>query len=307
MKLLLTISANVLLCATVIAQPFKSYQKIKEGVAIQLKDGLLQLKPLASNAIRVQFVKDSVQGLPELIYVPESIHIPAFTVLPNEKQIELKTAQMKVVFDKQNGSLTFFDKNGGLLLKEIPYSRFLKPSVTMGEPSYDAKISFESPTDEALFGLGQFQDGQFNIRNIPRDLLQLNTQISIPFYYSTKGYGLLWHQYGETRFNLPHDTIGMKEVIKNDSSSKTMDVTTDGGVKKIKVTSKTLIGSFSISQGGKYVFFLNYSNDERMHSLIIDGKQIIDHSNHMMPYASSAIIGLEAGNHTVEVVANKKG
>jgi len=98
-------------------QQVKSYQKTKEGITIQLKDGLLQLKPLANNAIRVQFIKDSVQGLPELIYLPALIHTPAFTVLPNKKQLELKTTQMKVVVDKQNGSLTFFDKKGGLLLK----------------------------------------------------------------------------------------------------------------------------------------------------------------------------------------------
>ena len=60
-KLLLAISATALLGTTVIAQPFKSYQKTKEGIAIQLKDGLLQLKPLANNAIRVQYIKDSVQ------------------------------------------------------------------------------------------------------------------------------------------------------------------------------------------------------------------------------------------------------
>ena len=103
MKLLLTIIATALFCATVIAQPFKSYQKTKEGITIQLKDGLLQLKPLATNAIRVQFIKDSVINLPELIYLPTLFHTPAFTILPNEKQIELKTAGMKVVVDKQNG------------------------------------------------------------------------------------------------------------------------------------------------------------------------------------------------------------
>ena len=61
---------------------------------------------------------------------------------------------MKVVVDNQSGNLTFLDKNGGLLLKEPPYSRFLKASTTRGEPSFDAKISFESPADEALSGLG---------------------------------------------------------------------------------------------------------------------------------------------------------
>ncbi len=303
MKLLFAIGATTFLCATVNAQPFKSYEKTKEGINIQLKDGLLQLKPLASNAVRVQFTKETVKDFPELIFLPETLHTPTFTVLPNEKQIELKTAQMKVVVDKQNGSLTFFDKNGGLLLKEIPYSRFLKPSVTMGEPSYNAQISFESPKDEALFGMGQFQDGQFNLRNVPRDLVQLNTQISIPFYYSTKGYGLLWHQYGETRFNLPHDTITLYKVINKDTTSRMVDATTDAGTKKIKLTSQNFNGYFNTDKAGRYVFFLNYNNMENKHWLVIDGKVIIEQTNTWLPYAASAFADLEKGIHSVEVIA----
>ena len=61
---------------------------------------------------------------------------------------------MKVVVDNQSGKLTFLDKNGGLLLKETPYSRYLKATTTQGKTSFDAKISFESPADEALSGLG---------------------------------------------------------------------------------------------------------------------------------------------------------
>ena len=306
MKLLLTIIATALFCATVTAQPFKSYQKTKEGITIQLKDGLLQLKPLATNAIRVQFIKDSVINLPELIYLPKLFHTPAFTILPNEKQIELKTAGMKVLVDKQNGNLSFYDKKGGLLLKETPYSRFLKPSVKMGEPSYNAQVSFDSPTDEALFGMGQFQDGQFNLRNVPRDLVQLNTQVSLPFYYSSKGYGLLWHQYGETRFNLPHDTIALNKVIKTDTTTKMVDATTDAGTKKIKLTSQTYNGNFNIDKKGRYVFFLNYGNMENKHWLVIDGNKLIEQSNTWLPYAASAIAELEMGSHTVEVISKDK-
>jgi alpha-glucosidase (family GH31 glycosyl hydrolase) len=58
--------------------------------------------------------------------------------------------------------------------------------------------SFESSADEYIFGLGQFQDGQYNLKNVARRLTQVNTQIAIPFIFSSKGYGLLWHQYGLT-------------------------------------------------------------------------------------------------------------
>ena len=43
-----------------------------------------------------------------------------------------------------------------------------------------ATLTFASPKDECLFGLGQFQDGYSNVRGLTRRLTQLNTQISLP-------------------------------------------------------------------------------------------------------------------------------
>jgi alpha-D-xyloside xylohydrolase len=51
-----------------------------------------------------------------------------------------------------------------------------------------------------FLALGQFQDGHYNLKGITRRLTQVNSQIAIPFIYSSKGYGLLWHQYGLNRF-----------------------------------------------------------------------------------------------------------
>ena len=53
----------------------------------------------------------------------------------------------------------------------------------------EATLSFDSPDDEFLYGLGQFQDGYSNVRGLSRRLTQVNTQISIPMLISSKGYG----------------------------------------------------------------------------------------------------------------------
>jgi alpha-D-xyloside xylohydrolase len=290
----------------VFGQSFQSYKKMNDGIVVQLSEGQLILKPLANNAVRVQFVKETPINLPELIYLPNSIKMPSFTVQSREKQLELSVDKIKVVLNKQDGSLTFYNNQGMKLLKESPNSRFLNRTFTMGEPSYNACVTFDSPVDEALYGLGAFQDGHFNLRNVPRDLLQLNTQISIPFYYSTKGYGLLWHQYGETRFNVPKDTIDLSIAKSKDTASKFVEATTDAGTKKLKTSSTAYTGNVNINKAGKYAFFLNYGNMEHIHSLAIDGKKIIDQTNTWLPYSASAIVYLEKGNHAVEVIAKEK-
>ena len=46
---------------------------------------------------------------------------------------------------------------------------------------------FQLSPGEALYGLGQHQEGFFNLRDIPVRLLQANTNIAIPFLAINKG------------------------------------------------------------------------------------------------------------------------
>ena len=81
--------------------------------------------------------------------------------------------------DKQTGNLSFADDAGKIFLSEKAKTRKLISDSVMGEPCFVAEQSFNSPRDEYIFGLGQFQDGHFNLKNITRKLTQVNSQISI--------------------------------------------------------------------------------------------------------------------------------
>ncbi len=52
---------------------------------------------------------------------------------------------------------------------------------------------FRSYAGERLYGLGQHQHGRLNQKGCVIDLMQRNTEVSIPFLLSSRGYGLLWH------------------------------------------------------------------------------------------------------------------
>lgn len=71
---------------------------------------------------------------------------------------------MVVEVNRTTGHLTFIDRTGKVLLREKPGSRLLRPDSVMGERCYFVEQAFDSPGDESIFGLGQFQDGYFNIR-----------------------------------------------------------------------------------------------------------------------------------------------
>ena len=75
--------------------------------------------------------------------------------------------------------------------------------------TWQVQQSFLSPSDEAQYGLGQHQEGIFNVRGVPIRLHQANTNISIPFLLSSKGYGILWNNPSLTDFNPADQTVAI--------------------------------------------------------------------------------------------------
>ena len=65
----------------------------------------------------------------------------------------------------------------------------LKPSE--GKTAYEAKLSFEWQDDEAIYGLGQGEDGVYDHRGRTEYLYQHNMRIPMPWILSNKGYAIL--------------------------------------------------------------------------------------------------------------------
>jgi alpha-D-xyloside xylohydrolase len=70
------------------------------------------------------------------------------------------------------------------------YPREFKP-ILGGD--YSITVRFESTPDEQIFGMGQYQHGLLNQKNCVLELAQRNSQASVPFAFSSLGYGFLWN------------------------------------------------------------------------------------------------------------------
>lgn len=283
-------------------QLFKSYNQLADRVNISLTTGILSIRPLAENAIRVQFTKAIFPAMPELIFNMKTAALE-FKVKESATGIEISTKQIKVVVDKTTGALSYLDNAGKVFLSEKPNTRLLVSDSIMGEPCVVAGQSFESYPDEFILGLGQFQDGHFNLKDITRKLTQVNTQISIPFIYSNKGYGILWHQYGLTDFNPADSLIHIeKQNIVAENSGTSVDATTSTGTQKVNQKQDTYIGKFNVSADGMYSIMLDLGDMGNRHYVSIDGKACIDYSNFWLPPTASAKVSLTAGEHSIQVV-----
>jgi len=298
-KYLLLVFLFPLICK---GQDVKSYKQLGNGVIINLTEGILNISPMSENAVRIKFYKKVEAKVPELIFTSiEKTPKLRITNLPSK--LELKAGKIIVVVDKQTGKLSFENNSGKIFLSEKAGTRKLVNNSDMGEPCYIAEQSFESPKDEYLYGLGQFQDGHYNIRNVTRRLTQVNSQISLPFIYSSEGYGLLWHQYGLTDFNPADNFISlMKQEQSPGGNNKPAEVTTTSGMQTVSQNQSLYTGHFKVPANGVYSIFLNLGGMGNRQYVSIDGKPYIDITNFWLPPTADALVHLQAGEHKVQVV-----
>ena len=298
LQFLLFISFFSLLCQ---GQVVKGFQQLSDKVNVTLADGILSISPLSDNAVRIKFFKLSEGDLPEFVFASETA-TPDFRVVDFSSRLEIKTSKITVLIDKSNGKITYADNEGNMFLSEKADSRKLTPGSIQGEPCFAVEQSFESPADEYIFGLGQFQDGQYNLKNVTRRLTQVNSQIAIPFIYSSKGYGLLWHQYGLTDFNPADNFISLEQQQSTTGNDQTAEVTTTSGTKKVSQNQSLYLGKFNVSVDGEYSIFLDLGSMGNRHFVVVDGKPVIDQTNMWLPPTSGTLVYLKAGEHQVQVL-----
>jgi alpha-D-xyloside xylohydrolase len=283
------------------AQAVKKHSKLEDRLAIRVSEGILNIIPLTDKAIRVQWQKDSLKEERELVFLHKK-NVPAFRFTETAAALQLNTKSVNVSVDKQSGAIEFSDHAGKVFLREKAGSRKLIPSRVMGQPCFIAEQSFDSPADEYLFGLGQFQDGHYNLRNISRKLIQVNSQISIPFVYSSRGYGILWHQYGLTQFNPADQPVHLTKQETPSGDKREAEVTTTTGTQRISQQQSLYTGRLSIDKEGEYVLMLDLGNMDNRHLVLIDDKPFIDQSNLWLPPAVSKMIKLDTGEHTFQIL-----
>ena len=299
LKFLLLAGLCPLLCQ---GQIVKSFKQLSDRVNVTLADGTLSISPLSDNAVRIKSYKVSEGNLPELVFTAGTVK-PVFQVVDSPSKLEIKVPKITVSLDKQTGKLSYADKTGKVFLSEKAGTRKLTPDIIQGESCFAVEQSFESPADESVFGLGQFQDGQYNLKNVARRLTQVNTQIAIPFIYSSKGYGLMWHQYGLTDFNPADNSIALsKQEQSTNGNAQMAEVTTTSGTQKVSQNQSLYQGKFNVPADGEYSIFLDLGDMGNRHFVVIDGKPCMDQSNMWLPPTAGALVNLKAGEHQVQVL-----
>ena len=259
---------------------------------IPFENGTLTLTPLQDNAVRIRYSEGEVKELPEWIYTEPVGKVKCKKTVKGGKTV-FRFDDMTVTAG--DGKVEVMDKEGRTIFSALSHE--LENASVQGEPTRKAKLEINSPEDEFLYGLGQFQDGYLNVRGLTRRLTQVNTQISVPFLLSSKGYGILWNNYGLTDFN-PADHKVKMDRAEAKGEEITLNVTSTEGNRRETRRTNDFKATIDIAEDGQYAILLDVGQKmARRHDLSIDGKNVINLINAWLPPTTSIIVDLKAGKH----------
>ena len=210
---------------------------VKNGnfITVQVK----QYQDFGPNQVRLQVVGDKiirVQATAEqsfrnktsLIVVPQN-NQTSFKVDEQGDNLVVTTAAMRAVLNESTGRICFYDLNDQLLLSEVAQSGktfkpFTVPDREIGvdlakvpeaqKHGWSWRALFDSPDNEAFYGLGQHQSEELNMKGKNEDLFQYNTKVSVPFVVSNKNYGILWDSYSYCRWGNPDDYLQLNRAFR---------------------------------------------------------------------------------------------
>ena len=214
-------------------------------VTVRVQSGdakLVRLEVMGPKIIRVSATADAeFADKPSLIVVPQQPLNEAINVRRNGDTVTVETSAIRANVLKSNGRVWFTDLDGNTLLAEqatggkrfTPYEcdqtvwehegdiatddnsvGFNNKPVTKHYTGWTTQVVFDSPADEAFYGLGQHQADEWNFKGRNEELFQYNTKVSIPFVVSSRNYGVLYDSYSMMRFGNPRDYSQLPALFK---------------------------------------------------------------------------------------------
>ena len=189
----------------------------------------IRLQVVNDRIIRVQATAEQgFRNKQSLIIVPQKGKAN-YKVEEQGDELIITTAAMRAVLNEATGQITFYDLKNQVLLKEVAqggktFKPFTVPDREIGvdiakvpdaqKHGWSWRALFDSPDNEAFYGLGQHQSEELNMKGKNEDLFQYNTKVSVPFVISNKNYGILWDSYSYCRWGNPDDYLQLNRAFK---------------------------------------------------------------------------------------------
>jgi alpha-D-xyloside xylohydrolase len=155
----------------------------------------LQIEPWGRDSLRVRatMLASIRDDLPQALLEPV---VTAAEIELGSQSATIRNGAIAAEVSENDGRIRFFHPATGAeylaekTVRHAPSARYLRP---VGGDHFRVDVRFEAYDDERLYGLGQHQHGLLDQKGCVIDLVQINTESTIPFLLSSRGYGFLWN------------------------------------------------------------------------------------------------------------------
>ena len=179
------------------------FEECEGRLAARERNEKILIEAWGNNALRVRVTYNS--GFTEDNKALSPVFSSAEITLDDRKAV-IKNGKISCVIAK-SGWMEFYSGDKSILKEYYRsfwdanehspcmkfHAREFKP--VSGE-DYSITARFEAQDGEKIYGMGQYQQPELDLKGCVLELAQRNSQISVPFYISNKGYGFLWNNAG---------------------------------------------------------------------------------------------------------------
>ena len=170
----------------------------------------LWIEAWGENALRVRSTKDCSMPKEDWALIRRGSVPPELQV--NEQGASLTNGKIRAEIS-EHGKIVITNANGNILLEEYARNRrdvldkkcsAIEVEAREFQPivggDYHLTVRFESQdVNEKIYGMGQYQQPYLDLKGLDLELAHRNSQASVPFAVSSRGYGFLWNNPGVGR------------------------------------------------------------------------------------------------------------
>ena len=185
----------------------QDYKQTANGAKADVASTSINIQFYSPTIVRVlKYPKGEVPKKTSLSVIKQPESTP-FEIERYNNVITLSSSDVVVTLNLTTGDVAFNGKDTRPFIAEKNQASVFTPKQYKSGKTYKVQQTFLLDKQEAIYGLGQHQQGNMNQRGKEVYLRQANMEIAIPIIHSVKGYAVFWDNYSPTTYKDSYDGL----------------------------------------------------------------------------------------------------